>query len=115
MTEAPPKTRNRIRRYGMFMLDVEMFDELGLPEKLGRKVFRQLDKPLPGRRRFPQPIAMFEGRRCWPAVKRYFMVEFGGFPTEATTIAPVDWQENFDETDQTGRAGNTRPRLATTQ
>jgi hypothetical protein len=90
-----PRRRNRERRHGLFMLDVEMFDELGLPEKLGRKVFRQLDKPLPGRRRFPQPIALLGDRRCWSAVKRYFMEEFGGIPTETTTIAPGHWQENF--------------------
>src|ERR1700733_5752162 len=97
------------------MLDTEMFDELGLPEKLGRKVFRQLDKPVRGRRRFPQPIAMLGDRRCWPAVKRYFIAEFGGADllTEITNIAPESWPENFDETDQTGRPGDARPRLAT--
>lgn len=116
MTEAAPKSRNRERRYGLFMLDVEMFDELGFPEKLGRKVFRQLDKPLPGRHRFPQPIALLDGRRCWPAVKRYFMVEFGGdLLAEMPTIAPGFWQENFDETEQTGRSGNARPRLASAE
>jgi hypothetical protein len=109
------KTRKRVRRYGMFMHDVEIFDQLGLPEKLGRKLFRQLDKQLPGRRRFPQPVAMVEGRRFFPAVKRYFMDEFGGLPTEATTIAPGSWQEDFDETDQARGPRDARPRLATSQ
>lgn len=112
MTEATPKTRNRERRYGLFMLDVEMFDELGFPEKLGRKIFRQLDKPHPGCRRFPQPIALLGDRRCWPAVKRYFMEEFGGLPANIPSIAPGSWQENFDETDQTRGAEHARPRMA---
>ncbi|MFG3594821.1 hypothetical protein [Bradyrhizobium sp. RDI18] len=108
------KPRQRVRRHGLFMLDVEIIEELGLPEKLGRNVLRQLDKPLPGRRRFPQPVSLCGDRRFWPAVYRYFMEEFGGLPSSnITPIAPaITWEENFDETPQARRPGNTRPRLA---
>ena len=94
-----PKSRRRVRRYGLMMLDVEIFDELGIPEKLGRKAFAQLDKPLPNRRRFPQPIALFGGRRFWPAVERYLMEEFGGaLPDFAKPSAGAPtWEEHFDE------------------
>jgi hypothetical protein len=80
------------------MHDVEIFEALGIPEKLGRKAFRQLDKSRHNARRFPQPIPLFGGRRFWPAVERYFMEEFGGvLPDFTPKNDSPSWKENFDD------------------
>lgn len=96
----PTIKRNRQRRYGLLMHDVEIFDALGIPETVGRKAFRQLDKFSNRARRFPQPIPLFGGRRFWPAVERYFMEEFGGDRSGLNhrhDDGRPSWKENFDD------------------
>jgi hypothetical protein len=117
MNDVTPKSRNRQRRYGLMMTDVEIFDALGIPEKLGRKAFRELDKPLSGTKRFPQPVPLFGGRRFWPAVERYFMEEFGGVVPDFThkTDGKPPWQEDFDASEKTGRPAHAGPHLATSR
>lgn len=78
-----------------FVTDAELIRRLNLPEKVGRLALRELDKHMPGRRRFPQPIALFGNRRYWPAVKQYCDAVFGGSLSEAPQPA-ISWKENFD-------------------
>jgi hypothetical protein len=62
---------------GLFVTDAELLRRLGMPEKIGRRAIRELDKRLPGRAPFPGKDPLFGDRRYWPAVVAWFDRYFG--------------------------------------
>lgn len=78
-----------------FVTDAEIIRRLMLPEKIGRRMLRELDRNLPNRTRFPQKDPLSGDRRFWPAVKKYFNVRYGVHSPPLANTAP-QWQENFD-------------------
>ena len=53
----------------LYVTDAELIRRLGIPEKRGRAILRELATKHLG---FPKPQAIADGRRYWPAVKAYF-------------------------------------------
>ena len=49
------------------MTDAEVIRRMGLPEKKGRRLLRQLDDFNGRKSGFPQKIETFDNRRYWPA------------------------------------------------
>jgi hypothetical protein len=95
--------------------DAEIIRRLKLPEKVGRRVLRELDKQLPNRARFPQKDPLFGDRRFWPAIEKYLKVRYGVEGPQPVSTAPT-WQENFDAPRKaavaTGRNPSARPDMA---
>src|SRR5450755_2868639 len=77
-----------------FVTDAEIIRRLRLPEKVGRRVLRELDRHLPNRPRFPQKDPLFGDRRFWPAIAKYFKMRYGVDGPQIVSTAPT-WQENF--------------------
>jgi hypothetical protein len=98
-----------------FVTDAEIIRRLKLPEKVGRRVLRELDRHLPNRPRFPQKDPLFGDRRFWPAIAKYFKVRYGVDGPQIVSTAPT-WQENFDAprktTAETGRDPDPRSNMA---
>jgi hypothetical protein len=66
MTAAERKPDEREKLY---MLDSEIIEKIGVPEKVARIAFKVLDGDrLSG---FPRKQALWGNRRYWPAVKAY--------------------------------------------
>lgn len=57
-------------RETLYITDAELIRRIGVPEKIARRVIRELDAKhhLTG---FPQKQKLWGGRRYWPAVKAY--------------------------------------------
>jgi hypothetical protein len=89
-----------------FVTDAEIIRRLKLPEKVGRRVLRELDRHLPNRPRFPQKDPLFGDRRFWPAIAKYFKMRYGVDGPQIVSTAPT-WQENFDAPRKT--AAETKP------
>ena len=56
----------------LYVTDAELIRRIGLPEKKGRRLLRQLDDFNGRKSGFPQKIETFDNRRYWPAVRQYF-------------------------------------------
>jgi len=55
-------------RWKLYVTDAELIRKLGVPEKLARRVIRELDAKPTG---FPRKQKLWGNRRYWPAVERY--------------------------------------------
>jgi hypothetical protein len=86
----------------MFVTDAEIRRRLNLPEKVWRRMLRELDKRKPGRRPFPRPVALAGNRRWWPDVESYF----------ATAAQQNEGQDATSETHQARRPRVSRPEVA---
>jgi hypothetical protein len=73
--------------HGLFVTDAELLRRLGLPEKIGRRMLREVEKHLPGRQRFPQQDPLFGRRRFYPAVLQWLYDYYG------VTFDPLDFIE----------------------
>jgi len=100
----------------LYVTDAEIIRRWGMSLKRGYRVLKQLDRPNPGRRRFPQPDPLFCNRRYWPAVLQWHN-DYHRVRTEAEapSVQPM-WQENFDEpaTGKARKSERARPELAKT-
>lgn len=74
ITETPaPKKERKVRpqrQDTLWVTDEEMYQRLGVPEKVGRPAVALLDRNRANG--FPQKSLVWGGRRYWPAVKAWF-------------------------------------------
>lgn len=97
---------------GLYVTDAEIIKRLNVPEKIGYRAIRDLEKHAPGRPKFPAYDPLFHRRRFWPAVEKYFMLRHG--LADTPFLAAPNWQESDNATTQTGKTGRDRyagPRL----
>lgn len=90
-----------------YVTDTEIVRRLNVPEKIGRRAIRDLEKQAHGRPKFPAKDPLFGERRFWPSVRKYFMLRNG--VTDEPFLAAPYHQEKPNETAQTGetrRLGN---------
>lgn len=81
MTQPSPETLDR-ETDKLWLTDAELIRRMGVPEKLGRAILRQMNEPGTG---FPKKQELYGDRRYWPAVKDYFDSRF-----KATMDAPQE-------------------------
>jgi hypothetical protein len=77
-----------------YVTDAELVRALRLPEKVGRRMLRELDRKLPDRPRFP-PKDPLTDRRFWPAVVHYLKRRHNVEQGSDEAGSPVTWKENF--------------------
>ena len=83
MTAPAPETVER-EREKLYVTDAELIRRLGVPEKLGRVVLRELSTKHLG---FPKKQKLFGDRYYLPAVQAYFNRINGILPADAARLA----------------------------
>ena len=80
----------------VYLSTMELYAAMNLPEKVGRRLVRELSKAAPGRAPFPQPDPLTD-RWFWPAVHQYLLRYNRVLLSKPTPPAPpvAQWQENF--------------------
>jgi hypothetical protein len=79
MTAPAPETVER-EREKLYVTDAELIRRLGVPEKEGRRVLRELTTKSLG---FPKKQKLFGDRYYWPAIRAYFDRINGMLPVDA--------------------------------
>jgi hypothetical protein len=79
MSQPALATQER-ERQKLWVTDAELIRRMGVPEKMARRVLRELDSKPTG---FPKKNKLWGDRRYWPAVEAYFDKTYGG-----TLLAP---------------------------
>lgn len=74
MSMPAPATIER-ERHKLWVTDAELIRLIGLPEKMARRLIRELDSKPTG---FPRKQKLWGDRRYMPAVLAYFDKNYGG-------------------------------------
>jgi|ERR1043165_182416 hypothetical protein len=102
---------------GLYVTDAEIARRMGFGLKCGYRIIRQLERGVPGCRPYPQPDALFAGRRFWPEVLKWHMDyhRVSASAPGAAASKPM-WQENFDGPSSRKAGGHrgSRPEMAST-
>lgn len=104
MSEEPDQIDNE-GGAGLYVTDAEIIRRLGFGLKRGYRLIKQLEQPNPARRPYPQPDALFCGRRFWPEVLQWHL-DYHRVGAVTPQLAPSDqprWQENFDASPREAR------------
>ena len=83
MTQPALETVDR-ERDQLYVTDAQLIRRLGVPEKMGRAILRELSTKHLG---FPKKQKFCGGRYYWPAVKAYFDRMNGILPVDAARLA----------------------------